>query len=233
MPVLLGLRASSLWGTDADAEKRQRGAAAKRRSEESTPRTKRLSNDGRLRAGVYLHPTLRMRTVFRCALRASSPCSPVPLQWLWRRPRTAPPHTCPQSLAFCRNRKARSSLTAGADTGAHNMNAPIVPDARLTPGAVLAVTVQDIAVPDYTKKVRDVPQAVKEEVYPQLLAGRPHKHCPTFKGEGQTSEVEGVNNALRQRVSYLVRRGAASARSEPVFTRQQSPLCPLLNELRV
>ena len=50
-------------------------------------------------------------------------------------------------------------------------------------------------------------------VYPELLAHQPHKHCPTFKGEGQTSEVEGVNNALWQRASYLVRRGAAFARS--------------------
>lgn len=50
-------------------------------------------------------------------------------------------------------------------------------------------------------------------VYPGLLQDTPHKHCVTFKGEGQTSEVEGVNNALRQRVSYLVRRTSAFARS--------------------
>ena len=42
---------------------------------------------------------------------------------------------------------------------------PILPNPKLTPGATLAVTVQDIAVPGYTKKVRNVPQAVKDHVY--------------------------------------------------------------------
>jgi len=51
-------------------------------------------------------------------------------------------------------------------------------------------------------------------VYPQLLVQNPHKHCPTSKGDGQTSEVEGGSNALRQRVSYLVRRSCALARSQ-------------------
>ena len=50
-------------------------------------------------------------------------------------------------------------------------------------------------------------------VYEQLFAARAHKHCATRKGEGQTSELEGVNNALRQRVSYLVRKSCAFARS--------------------
>lgn len=50
-------------------------------------------------------------------------------------------------------------------------------------------------------------------VYPQLFAACPHKHCATQKGEGETSELEGVNNALRHRVSYLVRRSCAFARS--------------------
>ncbi len=35
----------------------------------------------------------------------------------------------------------------------------------MTPGATLPVTVADIAVPGYTKKVRNVPQSVKEQVY--------------------------------------------------------------------
>ena len=42
---------------------------------------------------------------------------------------------------------------------------PILPDPRLTPGAALDVTVADIAVPGYTKKVRNVPIEVKREVY--------------------------------------------------------------------
>ncbi len=70
------------------------------------------------------------------------------------------PHTRPLSFL---GRKSRSTSTTTTDTGAYNMNAPIIPDSRLTPGAVLPVTVQDIAVPGYTKKVRNVPQAIKEE----------------------------------------------------------------------
>ena len=35
--------------------------------------------------------------------------------------------------------------------------APIVPDPKLTPGDAFGVTVQDLCVPGYTKKVRNVP----------------------------------------------------------------------------
>jgi len=42
---------------------------------------------------------------------------------------------------------------------------PIVPDSRLTPGATLDVSVADISIPGYTKKVRNVPAEVKREVY--------------------------------------------------------------------
>jgi hypothetical protein len=42
---------------------------------------------------------------------------------------------------------------------------PIVPDSKLTPGDSFAVTVQDLRVPGYTKKVRNVPAEMKWEVY--------------------------------------------------------------------
>jgi hypothetical protein len=42
---------------------------------------------------------------------------------------------------------------------------PILPDPKLTPGAVLPVTKDDICVPGYTKKVRNVPKSVKDPVY--------------------------------------------------------------------
>jgi hypothetical protein len=42
---------------------------------------------------------------------------------------------------------------------------PIVPDPQLTPGATLEVTTSDICVPGYTKKVRHVPAAIKQQVY--------------------------------------------------------------------
>jgi hypothetical protein len=42
---------------------------------------------------------------------------------------------------------------------------PILPDPKLTPGAVLPVTKEDLCVPGYTKKVRNVPQSLKDKVY--------------------------------------------------------------------
>jgi hypothetical protein len=42
---------------------------------------------------------------------------------------------------------------------------PIVPDPKLTPGDSFAVTVRDLCVPGYTKKVRNVPAEMKREVY--------------------------------------------------------------------
>ena len=42
---------------------------------------------------------------------------------------------------------------------------PLVPDRTRTPGDTLDVTKDDICVPGYSKKVRSVPQAVKDQVY--------------------------------------------------------------------
>lgn len=44
-------------------------------------------------------------------------------------------------------------------------DSPIVPDAQKTPGDVLTTDAKVICVPGYTKTVRDVPQAVKEQAY--------------------------------------------------------------------
>lgn len=53
-------------------------------------------------------------------------------------------------------------------------------------------------------------------VYEQLFAAAPMQLCAGGRGEKETSEVEGVNNALRQRVSYLTRKTSSFARS-PVW----------------
>lgn len=50
-------------------------------------------------------------------------------------------------------------------SGPYNMNAPIIPDARLTPGDALEVTSSDVCVAGYSKKVRHVPASVKKQVY--------------------------------------------------------------------
>ena len=44
-------------------------------------------------------------------------------------------------------------------------DSPIRPDPKLTPGAVLEVTKEDICTPGYSKKVRDVPMEVRRQVY--------------------------------------------------------------------
>ncbi len=53
----------------------------------------------------------------------------------------------------------------GAATADSASGSPLLPDPRLTPGATLDVTVRDISVPGYTRKVRDVPVEVKRQVY--------------------------------------------------------------------
>jgi hypothetical protein len=45
-----------------------------------------------------------------------------------------------------------------------------LPDPGLTPGATLDVTTNDICVPGYTKKIRNVPVAVKRQVYQEYGA---------------------------------------------------------------
>jgi hypothetical protein len=42
---------------------------------------------------------------------------------------------------------------------------PIVPDPELTPGGTFDVTAEDLCVPGYTKKVRNVPAEMKRKVY--------------------------------------------------------------------
>jgi len=69
-----------------------------------------------------------------------------------------------------RDPKSRSSTKVSnqetrADASLYNMSAPIVPDPNLTPGDTLDVTKDDICTSGYSRKVRDVPQSVKEKVY--------------------------------------------------------------------
>jgi hypothetical protein len=50
---------------------------------------------------------------------------------------------------------------------------PIVPDPKLTPGDSFPVTVQDLCVTGYTKKVRNVPRKMKRQVYEEYGV-KPH-----------------------------------------------------------
>jgi hypothetical protein len=55
---------------------------------------------------------------------------------------------------------------------------PIRPDHRLTPGAVFAVTVAQIRVPGYSRRVRNVPQSEKDAVYAEygIRTHRPREY---------------------------------------------------------
>jgi hypothetical protein len=42
---------------------------------------------------------------------------------------------------------------------------PILPDPRLTPGDVFDVMAADVCTPGYSRKVRNVPESIREQVY--------------------------------------------------------------------
>ena len=71
------------------------------------------------------------------------------------------------ALSFgCRSAQPGLAAPRGAaSAAAADQTAPLLPDPKMTPGATLPVTRADIAVPGYTKKVRNVPQDVKRQVY--------------------------------------------------------------------
>src|SRR5262249_12849688 len=54
---------------------------------------------------------------------------------------------------------------SGAGAAPPQLTPPLVPDPHLTPGATLDVTTDDICVPGYAKKVRNVPGAIKQQAY--------------------------------------------------------------------
>jgi hypothetical protein len=55
---------------------------------------------------------------------------------------------------------------------------PLLPDPRLTPGDTLPVTRQDVCVPGYSKKIRDVPDSVKNQAYAAygITSHKPHEY---------------------------------------------------------
>ena len=74
-------------------------------------------------------------------------------------------------------------------------SSPIRPNSNLTPGATLPVTVDDIRVPGYTKKVRNVPQAVKEKVYAEY--GVTSRHPREYEIDHLISLELGGSNSIR------------------------------------
>ena len=78
---------------------------------------------------------------------------------------------------------------------------PIVPDPNLTPGDTFDVTAEDLCVPGYTKKVRNVPAEMKREVYreygitshdPRRLRGRSPDSTRTRRLQFNQKSLAGV-----------------------------------------
>src|SRR5215475_10142586 len=61
---------------------------------------------------------------------------------------------------------------------AQRVSPPVLPDPAKTPGDILAVTKADICVPGNSKKVRDVPESVKRQVYASygITSHQPHEY---------------------------------------------------------
>jgi hypothetical protein len=71
-------------------------------------------------------------------------------------PPPAPPPTVVDT------RRGSESTGVVADTA---LRYPFVPNTTMTPGAALDVTAADICIPGYSKRVRNVPAAVKRQAY--------------------------------------------------------------------
>jgi len=69
-------------------------------------------------------------------------------------------------------------LLAFASAAAQRTSPPIMPDPAKTPGDTLDVTKNDICVPGYSKRVRDVPESVKRQAYAAygITSHQPHEY---------------------------------------------------------
>jgi hypothetical protein len=72
---------------------------------------------------------------------------------------------------------------------------PIVPDPKLTPGDTFDVTAQDICVPGYSKKVRNVPAETKREVYREY--GITEHHAGDYEVDHLISLELGGSNSIK------------------------------------
>lgn len=85
--------------------------------------------------------------------------------------------------------------TPPAQFGDNGAGRAVLPDPTLTPGATLAVDASDVCVPGYSKKVRNVPSAVKREAYDEYhIVPRAGEH---FEVDHLISLELGGSNGLR------------------------------------
>ncbi|HLK57218.1 MAG TPA: hypothetical protein VKU00_11665 [Chthonomonadaceae bacterium] len=86
-------------------------------------------------------------------------------------------------------------LAAACSAGPQTGNPPLLPDPKLTPGDTLAVTKADICVSGYSGKVRDVPQAVKEQAYKEY--GITHHEPGEYEVDHLISLELGGSNSIK------------------------------------
>jgi hypothetical protein len=72
---------------------------------------------------------------------------------------------------------------------------PILPDPKLTPGDAFEVTAADVCAPGYSRKVRNVPQSVKEEVYREY--GITEHHTGDYEVDHLISLELGGSNSIK------------------------------------
>lgn len=80
-------------------------------------------------------------------------------------------------------------------SGTYAMNAPLLPDSSITPGATLPVTAKDICVSGYAGKVRNVPQSVKEQAYKEY--GITHREKGEYEVDHLISLELGGSNSIK------------------------------------
>ncbi len=90
-------------------------------------------------------------------------------------------------------RASPDAVVSGADS--INTAAPIMPNPHLTPGDALDVTAADICVRGYSKKVRNVPQSVKERAYAEY--GITHRQKGEYEVDHLISLELGGSNSIR------------------------------------
>ena len=72
---------------------------------------------------------------------------------------------------------------------------PVLPDPTLTPGDAFDVSASDVCTPGYSKKVRNVPQSEKEEVYREYGIAEHHAH--EFEVDHLISLELGGSNSIK------------------------------------
>jgi hypothetical protein len=105
---------------------------------------------------------IERRTRIRVARRRLASGIVVPVAMLafmaCERAASPTPETAPAAIDTARSVQA-------VELSDSSLRYPIVPDLALTPGATLDVTAADICVSGYSKRVRNVPVAVKRQAY--------------------------------------------------------------------